>query len=83
MARSRRNGKRCCGLERLKASGKGGEWCRTAAKAIKLQLGSQGDRSRLRRVEGCLDMSLDFHLVKLLVYVEAEGNHYFEKDETK
>lgn len=55
--RCRRYGKREPGLERLKASGKGGEWCKTASKAVKLQLGSQRGRgsesegSRLKLID--------------------------------
>lgn len=55
--RCRGYGKRETGLERLKASGKGGEWCKTAAEAIKLQLGSQRGRgsesegSRLKLID--------------------------------
>lgn len=50
---------------RLKASGKGGEWSKTAAEAVELQLGSQRGRcsesegSRPRLEEGCLGWCLD------------------------
>lgn len=65
MSRGGRNEDRRVRLNELEASGKGGEWSKTAAEAVELQLGSRRGRcgdsegSRLRLEEGCLDWCLD------------------------